>query len=57
MDMEGTYGKELTLRAFTNIFNIDVKIVSILGNDVRGSINPKNSNSLGRITLGYFAEG
>ena len=57
MDMEGTYGKELTPRAFTNIFNIDVKIVSILGNDVRGSINPKNSNPLGRITLGYFAEG
>ena len=47
MDMEETYGKELTLRAFTNIFNIDVKIVSILGNDVRGSTNPKNSNPLG----------
>ena len=57
MDMEGTYENELTLRAFTNVFNIEIKIVSTMGNEGRGSINPKNSNPLGRITLGYFAEG
>ena len=32
MDIEGTYGNELTLRAFANIFNIEIEIVSTLGN-------------------------
>ena len=57
MDIEGTYADELTLRAFANIFNIEIEIVSTLGNDGRVSIKPENSNPLGRITLGYFAEG
>ena len=57
MDIEGTYGDELTLRAFANIFNIEIEIVSTLGNDGRVSINPENSNPLGRTTLGHFAEG
>ena len=56
MDIEGTYRDKLTLRAFANIFNIEIEIVSTLGNDGRVSINPENSNPLGRITLGYFAE-
>ena len=54
MDIEGTYGNELTLRAFANIFNIEIEIVSTLGNDGRVSINPENSNPLGRITLGHL---
>ena len=29
MDIEGTYGDELTLRAFVNIFNIEIESVSI----------------------------
>ena len=57
MDIEGTYGDELTLRAFANIFNIEIEFVSTLGNDGQVSINPENSNPLGRITLGHFAEG
>ena len=58
MDIEeGTYADELTLRAFANIFNIEIEIVSTFGNDGRVSIKPENSNLLGRITLGYFAEG
>ena len=56
MDIEGTYGDELTLRAFAHIFNIEIEIVSTLGNDIRVSINPENSNPLGRITLEHFAE-
>ena len=32
MDIERTYGDELTLRAFANIFNIEIEIVSTLGN-------------------------
>ena len=57
MDIEGTYGNSLTLRAFANIFNIEIEIVSTLGNDGRVSINPENSNPLERITLKHFAEG
>ena len=56
-DIESTYGDKLTLRPLSNIFNIEIEIVSTLGNDGRVSINPENSNPLGRITLGYFAEG
>ena len=47
MDIEGTYGDELTLRTFTNIFNIDIEIVSTLSSDGRVFINPENVNPLG----------
>ena len=57
MDILGKYGDELTLRAFGNIFIIEIEIVSTLGNGGRVSINPENSNPSGRITLGHFAEG
>ena len=53
MDIEG----ELTLRSFANIFNIEIEIVSTLGNDGQVSIYPENSNPLGQITLRDFAEG
>ena len=57
MDIEDTYGDELTPRAFANIFNIEIEIVSSLGKDGRVSVNPENSDPLGRITLEHFAEG
>ena len=57
MDIEGTYGDELTLRACENISNIEIEIVSTLGNDDWVSINQENSNRLGQITLRHFAEG
>ena len=56
MDIEGTYGDEFIPRAFANIFNIYIKIVSTVGNDGQVSINPENSDPLGRITFGYFVE-
>ena len=56
MDIEGTYGDEFIPRAFANIFNIHIKIVSTVGNDGQVSINPENSDPLGRITFGYFVE-
>ena len=57
MDIEETYGDELSLRAFANIFNIEIEMVSILNNDGRVSINPENSDPLGRVPLEHFAEG
>ena len=57
MDIEGTYGDELTLRACANMSNIEIEIVSTLGNDDWVSINQENSIPLGQTTLGHFAEG
>ena len=57
MNIEDTYGDKRNLRVFANIFSIEIEIVSTLGNDGRVSINPENSNPLGRITLGHFVEG
>ena len=57
MNIEDTYGDKRNLRAFANIFSIEIEIVSTLGNDGRVSINPENSNPLGRITLGHLVEG
>ena len=57
MDTERPYGDELTLRAFTNIFNIEIEIISTLDNDSRVSINPENLNPLGWSTLGHFSAG
>ena len=57
MDIKRTYGDKLTLKAFANIFNIEIEIVSTFGNDGRVSINPKNSNPLVRINLRNSAEG
>ena len=51
------YRDELSLGEFANISNIEIEVVSTLGNDDQVSINPENSNPLGRITLGHFAEG
>ena len=47
MDMEGTYGNKLTLRAFGKIFSVEIETISTLGNDRWVSINPENSNLLG----------
>ena len=57
MSNNGEYGDEITLRAFSNIFNIEIDIISTLGNGGRVSILPDNSVAIGTITLGHFAEG
>ena len=37
MSLERTYGNEITLRAIANIFNVEVVVISTLGE--RGSVN------------------
>ena len=51
------YRDELSLGEFANISNVEIEVVSTLGNDDQISISPENSNPFGRITLGHFAEG
>ena len=53
----GTYGDELTLRAVSNIFNIELTIVSTLGIDGMVTISPTGLVPLTRFCLGHFAEG
>ena len=57
MARDGTYGDQLTLRAASEIYNIQFTIISTLGAQGRADISPDGFDSLGRITLGHFAEG
>ena len=57
MQINGTYGDEITLRAISNILNVEIIIVSTLGQEGRVKTVPENTNSFVRITLGHFAEG
>ena len=57
MQINGTYGDEITLRAISNILNVEIIIVSTLGQEGRVETVPENTNSFVRITLGHFAEG
>ena len=49
------YGDEITLRCVSNLFNVQITIISTLGMVVE--FLPENSIPIGRIILGYFAEG
>ena len=40
-----------------SLFNVEIIIVSTLGQERRVKIVPENTNPLARITLGHFAEG
>ena len=55
MDTERMYGDEITFRVFANIFDIELNIISILGNEGFVSILPEDSQPYGRIILGHFA--
>ena len=56
MQMDGTYGDEITLRAISNIFNVEIIIVSTLGQGGRVETVPENTNPFTRITLGYLQD-
>ena len=56
MQMDGTYGHEITLRAISKIFNVQKIIVSTLGQVGRVEIVPENTNPFASITLRHFAE-
>ena len=56
MATDGTYGDDLTLRAASNIHNVEITLVSSLGNESQLGINPTEFQSFERIVLGHFAE-
>ena len=56
MATDGTYGDHLTLRAASNIYNVEITLVSSLGNEGQLGINPTEFQSFERIVLGHFAE-
>lgn len=57
MSRDGTYGDEITLRAVSEIYNVEINIVSTLGHGGFRRISPQNSEPMHQITLGHFAEG
>ena len=57
MATDGIYGNKSTLRTTSDIYNIDITLVSSLTRKVQLEINPTELQCFGRIALGYFAEG
>ena len=60
MVRDRTHGDQLTLQAVSNIYNVQINLVSSLGEDARVLIQPNSSDNDRRIepiTLGHFAEG
>lgn len=57
MAINGVYGDELTLRACTDICNVNIRVASTLGKDAFTVIRSTNPNPRGDITLEHFAEG
>ena len=57
MARDGTYGDQLTLRAASEIYNIQFTIISTLGAQGKAYVSPDGLDCLGRITLGHFVEG
>lgn len=48
---------ERDIRAITEIFNIEISVISTLGREGSVMIKPEESIPLTRITIGHFAEG
>ena len=57
MKRNGTYGEEITLRALANVFDIEIIVVSTLGQQGLLHIQPENSEPLSPVIFGNFAEG
>ena len=56
MQSDGTFGDEITLRAMSEIFNVEFEVISTLGPAARQIITPHNSVAMTRLHLGHFAE-
>ena len=57
MATDGTYGDELILCVASNIYDVDITLLSSLGHEGQLEINPTEFQSFGRIVLSHFAEG
>ena len=57
MTIDGTYGDQVTLRAASEVYNIQFTIISSLEAQGIADTSPDGFDSLGRITLGHCAEG
>ena len=56
MAQTGTYGDYITLQASSNLYNIELQIVSSLGNDSRILIQRQEFKPITSFYLGHFAE-
>ena len=56
MAQDGTYGDQLTLYAAANLYNVEIRIASSLGEGGQHVFSPSTSNSIATVNLGHFAE-
>ena len=56
MQSDGTFGDEITLRAMSEIFNVEFEVISTLEPAARQIITPHDSVAMTRFHLGHFAE-
>ena len=56
MARDGTYGDQITLYAATNLYNIDIQIVSSLRVGEQHAFNPSTSVLAATVYLEHFAE-
>ena len=53
---DDTFDDEITLRAMSEIFNVELEVISMLRLAARQIITPHNSVAMTRLHLGHFAE-
>ena len=56
MAQDGTCGDKLTLYAAANLYNVEIRIASSLGEGGQHVFSPTTSNSKATVNLGHFAE-
>ena len=56
MISDGTYGNQLTLQAITNLYQIQLNIISSSGEDHATHIVPQDSKPVATFKLGHFSE-
>ena len=56
MAQDGTYGDQLTLYAAANLYKVEIRIVSSLGEGGQHVFSPSTSISIATVNLGHFAE-
>lgn len=56
MSQNGAYGDQITLQAMADLYNVELIVISSLGQDAQTVISPQHAHPFASYTLGHFAE-